>query len=103
MHRRKTGALIAAATTVLTVPLAFGFAYAMQRTCIPYRSVWRSIALIPILAPSLLSFDIWVMLVMGVFGYTARKLKFDLGPLLLAFVLGIGVWLSQHIKEAPDA
>jgi putative tricarboxylic transport membrane protein len=33
-------------------------------------------------------FDIWVMLVMGVFGYTARKLKFDLGSLLLAFVLG---------------
>ena len=33
-------------------------------------------------------FDIWVMLAMGIFGYTARKLKFDLGPLLLAFVLG---------------
>ncbi len=33
-------------------------------------------------------FDIWVMLVMGIFGYFARKLKFDLGPLLLAFVLG---------------
>jgi putative tricarboxylic transport membrane protein len=33
-------------------------------------------------------FDIWVMIVMGVFGYLARKLKFDLGPLLLAFVLG---------------
>jgi putative tricarboxylic transport membrane protein len=28
------------------------------------------------------------MLVMGVLGYLARKLKFDLGPLLLAFVLG---------------
>ena len=33
-------------------------------------------------------FDIWVMLGMGVFGYFARKVKFDLGPLLLAFVLG---------------
>jgi tripartite-type tricarboxylate transporter receptor subunit TctC len=33
-------------------------------------------------------FDIWVMLGMGIFGYFARKLKFDLGPLLLAFVLG---------------
>ena len=33
-------------------------------------------------------FDIWVMIVMGIFGYIARKLKFDLGPLLLAFVLG---------------
>ena len=34
------------------------------------------------------AFDIWVMLFMGVCGYLARKLKFDLGPLLLAFVLG---------------
>jgi putative tricarboxylic transport membrane protein len=33
-------------------------------------------------------FDIWLMLGMGVFGYFARKLRFDLGPLLLAFVLG---------------
>jgi putative tricarboxylic transport membrane protein len=33
-------------------------------------------------------FDIWVMLLMGVFGYVARKLDFELGPLLLAFVLG---------------
>src|SRR5512141_2765792 len=34
------------------------------------------------------TFDMKVMLVMGVLGYLARKLKFDLGPLLLAFVLG---------------
>jgi iron(III) transport system permease protein len=41
-------------TTVLTVPLAFLFAYAMQRACLPWRGLWRNIALIPILAPSLL-------------------------------------------------
>lgn len=41
-------------TTLLTVPLAFLFAYAMQRACLPYRTLWRNIALIPILAPSLL-------------------------------------------------
>jgi intracellular septation protein len=28
---------------------------------------------------------------------------FGLMGLTLAFVIGIGVWLSQHIKEAPDA
>jgi iron(III) transport system permease protein len=41
-------------TTLLTVPLAFLFAYAMQRACLPWRGLWRNIALIPILAPSLL-------------------------------------------------
>ena len=34
------------------------------------------------------SFDMWVMLALGIFGYAMRKLKFELGPLLLAFVLG---------------
>jgi len=45
----------AALTTFLTVPLAFGFAYAIQRSCIPVKWLWRNIALIPILAPSLLA------------------------------------------------
>ena len=46
---------VSALVTVLTVPLAFGFAYAMTRSCIPGKSVFRTIALIPLLAPSLLS------------------------------------------------
>ena len=42
-------------TTVVTVPLAFLFAYAMQRSCVPFKGLWRNIAMIPILAPSLLA------------------------------------------------
>ncbi len=42
-------------TTALTVPLAFAFAYAIQRSCIPAKGLWRNIALLPILAPSLLA------------------------------------------------
>ena len=42
-------------TTAVTVPLAFLFAYAIQRSCIPFKGLWRNIALIPILAPSLLA------------------------------------------------
>jgi iron(III) transport system permease protein len=45
----------AALTTLVVVPMAFGFAYAIQRTCIPAKGLWRSIALLPILAPSLLA------------------------------------------------
>jgi putative tricarboxylic transport membrane protein len=33
-------------------------------------------------------FDIWVMIVFGIIGYIFRKLAFEPGPLLLAFVLG---------------
>ena len=47
--------VFAALTTLLTVPPAFLFAYAIQRSCIPFKGLWRSIAMIPILAPSLLA------------------------------------------------
>ena len=46
---------VSALVTLLTVPLAFGFAYALTRSCMPARGLFRTIALIPLLAPSLLS------------------------------------------------
>lgn len=46
---------VSAAVTVITVPLAFGFAYALARSCMPAKSLYRGITLIPLLAPSLLS------------------------------------------------
>ncbi len=46
---------VSALATVITVPLAFGFAYALARSCIPAKGTFRTIALIPLLAPSLLS------------------------------------------------
>jgi iron(III) transport system permease protein len=38
----------------VTVPLAFVFAYALTRSCMPFKGTLRLIALIPLLAPSLL-------------------------------------------------
>jgi putative tricarboxylic transport membrane protein len=61
---------------LLRVPYAFMAPMIMVLTLVGVYSVNNSV------------FDIWVMLIMGIFGYMARKLKFDLGPLLLAFVLG---------------
>jgi iron(III) transport system permease protein len=46
---------VAALATLVTVPIAFGFAYALARSCIPAKGLFRTIALIPLLAPSLLS------------------------------------------------
>jgi putative tricarboxylic transport membrane protein len=61
---------------LLKVPYSFMAPMIMVLTLVGVFSVGNS------------SFDIWVMLVLGVFGYVARKLRFDLGPMLLAFVLG---------------
>ena len=45
---------IAIVSTAITIPLAFVYAYALTRSCMPGRALFRGIALIPILAPSLL-------------------------------------------------
>jgi iron(III) transport system permease protein len=44
----------AALTTLIVVPLAFGYAYALTRSCIPGKSLFRAVMLLPILAPTLL-------------------------------------------------
>ena len=41
--------------TLIVLPLAFVFAYALTRSCMPGKTIFRSISLIPLLAPSLLS------------------------------------------------
>ncbi len=48
--------------TAITIPLAFTFAYGLTRSCMRFKALLRNIALVPILAPSLLaaiSFIFW--------------------------------------------
>jgi iron(III) transport system permease protein len=46
---------VAALVTLLTLPVAFAVAYALQRCCVPFKPLWRAITLLPLLAPSLLA------------------------------------------------
>jgi iron(III) transport system permease protein len=46
---------VALVVTAVTIPLAFTFAYALTRSCMPAKGLFRVIGLTPILAPSLLS------------------------------------------------
>ena len=46
--------VVAILSTLITVPLAFLYAYALTRSCLPLPGVWKTIALIPILVPSML-------------------------------------------------
>jgi iron(III) transport system permease protein len=48
--------------TAVVVPAAFAYAYALTRSCMPWKSAFRTITLIPLLAPSLMaaiSFIFW--------------------------------------------
>ena len=46
---------IAIVSTVIVVILAFSFAYALTRTCMPFKGFFRLISLIPLLSPSILA------------------------------------------------
>ena len=46
---------VACITTSVVVPLAFIYAYALTRSCMPFKSLFMALALLPIFAPSLLS------------------------------------------------
>ena len=46
---------VSTAVTLIAVPAAFLFAYALTRSCMPLKGVFRVITLTPLLAPSLLS------------------------------------------------
>lgn len=53
---------VSALVTAITIPLAFTFAYALTRSCMRWKTLLRNLALVPILAPSLLaaiSFIFW--------------------------------------------
>jgi iron(III) transport system permease protein len=44
----------AAVTAIVVVPVAFFYAYALHRSCIPFKPAFRTVMLVPVLAPSLL-------------------------------------------------
>ncbi|MBB4821125.1 iron(III) transport system permease protein [Pseudomonas alcaligenes] len=45
---------VSLSVAAIVVPLAYLFAYALQRTLIPAKGLWRGISLLPLLAPSML-------------------------------------------------
>jgi iron(III) transport system permease protein len=86
-------------TTLVTVPLAFVFAYAIQRSCIPFKGLWRNVAMIPILAPSLLAAISFIYL----FG-NQGALKFMLPWMGLQSIYGMpGMVLAMTFASFPHA
>jgi iron(III) transport system permease protein len=46
---------VACLVTAIVIPMAFTFAYALTRSCMPMKNAARTVALLPLLAPTLLS------------------------------------------------
>ena len=82
-------------TMLIVVVLAFTYAYALTRSCMPFKGLFRGIALIPILAPSLLPaislvylFGNQGMLKELMFGYKIY------GP--IGIVVSLAFWIFPH-------
>ena len=86
---------IAALSTVICIGLAFAYAYALTRSCMPAKGLFRVIAQIPILAPSLLP-AISLVYLFGNQGWL-KELLFGAkiyGP--IGIVLGEVFWTFPH-------
>ena len=85
--------------TLIAVPAAFLFAYALTRSCMPFKGLFRTITLTPLLAPSLLSaisFIYW-------FG-NQGVLKGPMQSLGIASIYGApGIIISEIFSVFPHA
>ncbi|WP_419951234.1 putative 2-aminoethylphosphonate ABC transporter permease subunit [Methylobacterium sp.] len=87
---------VAGIVVALVVPLAFGYAYALTRTAMPFKALFLALALLPLFAPSLLS-GIALTYILGNQGFL-RGLLFGhsvYGP--------IGITLAECLYAFPHA
>jgi iron(III) transport system permease protein len=103
--------------TAITIPLAFTFAYGLTRSCMRFKTLLRNVALVPILAPSLLaaiSFIFWFgnqglakVLLMGGQIYGAPgivgSLVFATFPHALMILVTALALTDARLYEAADA
>jgi iron(III) transport system permease protein len=87
---------VAALSTAIVIPLAFGYAYALTRTCMPFKGGFYAVALLPVFAPSLLS----ALALLYVFGNQG----FLKAALMGASIYGpIGIVIAETLYAFPHA
>ncbi|MGJ7489387.1 putative 2-aminoethylphosphonate ABC transporter permease subunit [Variovorax sp. ZT4R33] len=106
--------------TAIVLPLAFTFAYALTRSCMPLKPLFRTITLLPLLAPSLLSAisliywfgnqgiakDLWLALgFSGIYGASGIVLAecFAAFPHVLMILVTALTLADARLYEAADA
>ncbi len=82
-------------TTVIVVGLAFLYAYGLTRSCMPFKGLFRIVALVPILAPSLLP-AISLVYLFGNQGMIKGLLFGEsiYGP--IGIVIALAFWIFPH-------
>jgi len=113
----KNSLLISAISTLITVTLAFGFAYALNRSCMRFKGLFRLIAMAPILVPSLLPGIALVYLfgnqgmlkglmmgesIYGPIGIVAGSVFFTFPHAMLA-IRGISILRGKSLEDVLDS
>lgn len=108
---------VASVTTAIVVPLAFLYAYALRRSCIPAKGVFYAAAMIPVFAPSLLSglaliylfgnqgmLKSWMMgaSLYGPIGIIAAEALYSFPHAMLILVTALAL-SDGRLREAADA
>jgi iron(III) transport system permease protein len=88
---------VSIASTLLTIVLAYGFAFAMHRSAIPYKGTFRLIALVPLFAPSLVQ-AMGILFLFGRNGLINRT--FDAGIDIYGFW---GIVIAEAFYSFPHA
>jgi len=83
--------------TAVTIVLAYGFAYAMHRSMLPFKSVFRIVAFIPLFAPSLVQ-ALGLIFLLGRNGLINRT--FDLGIEIYGYW---GIVIADVLYSFPHA
>jgi iron(III) transport system permease protein len=108
---------MASISTVITILVAFGFAYAITRSAMPLRGLFRNVALVPLLAPSLLPglalvylfgnqgvFKSWLLghSIYGPIGIVIGEVFFALPHALMIIVTALSA-ADRRLYEAAEA
>jgi iron(III) transport system permease protein len=88
---------VSTTATAITIVLAYGFAYALHRSMLPFKLGFRLIAMIPLFAPSLVQ-ALGILFLLGRNGVVNRT--FDLGLEIYGFW---GIVISDVLYSFPHA
>ncbi|NCC25492.1 MAG: putative 2-aminoethylphosphonate ABC transporter permease subunit [Deltaproteobacteria bacterium] len=93
---------VAVTTTFFSVGLGFAFAYALTRTCIPFKGLLKSLVLIPLFAPTLLN-GIALIYLFGNKGLITRGFFGTLPGFDIGLYGATGIIISEIIYTFPQA
>jgi len=101
-HSLGNSVFVAAMTTAIAVPLGFVFAYALTRTGLPAKGVFKGIALMPLFAPTLLN-GIALVYLFGRKGLITNGFFGQIPGIDIHLYGAVGIIIAEVIYAFPQA